>query len=351
MVREETVARRNNTIDLIRFIAVAFIVYLHVWQLPSVKETEINILPVIIARLGVPMFFAISGYLLFSDDRKKTRTRAAKAILSLSTIFLGAVTLYAPVYLVLNKTIFTGARDIFDLFVFNLVHFSAGPLWFLVSLIYVNVIFWTVLTFFKNENWLAGVSMVILAMLLFLIPYGTVNGINTEVTQYYLGKGWLFALPFFALGYFIHKFHDRYLVNIELMDLIKVAVLVLIAYTGEYILLSSYSPVELGPVNYEIYVFMVPLVACILLLALRFNELENNLISQLGRRYSLYIYIIHSAVILAAVRVLEGVGVNYFSSDRRVLGFFLCVLIGSLALSMAYQHVRQNSYARNSKKY
>lgn len=341
MARVKSVNKRNHTIDLVRFLAIASIVYLHVWQLPSVESTQLNTIPVIIARLGVPTFFAISGYLLFNPDKNKTRIRAKKAAYNSSKLFLWAVALYIPIQFILNTSMFTGARDVFDLVVFNLVHFSAGPLWFLVSLVYVNIIFWLALTFFRKENWLVVASIIILALLLFVLPYGTINGINTEVTQYYLGKGWLFALPFFALGYFIHKYYDQYLARYTNKEIIKMTLLILFVYIGEYILLSSYTPVEFGSVNYELYFFMAPLVACILVLAARFSDVRSsNLLSQFGRRFSLYTYIIHTAVISVAVKFLGKIGVEYGSSEKMLLGLYIGVLIGSLVLSLAYEYIR-----------
>lgn len=341
MAVTDNVAKRNNVIDAIRFFAIALIVYLHVYQLPETINTQLNTIPTIFARLGVPIFFAISGYMLYTANKNKTRSRARISAYKTLVILLGAFLLYGIIDLVSGNLVLTGARDIYNLVVYNLVDFSAGPLWFLVSLIYVNLIFWAALKFGKNENWLIVASIIILGTLLFILPYGTLNNINVEYTQAYFGKGWLFALPFFSLGYFVHKYYDLYLKNFTTKGVVKAIALLAPLYVGEYILLSSFSPVEFGFVNYELYLFMIPLVFCILLLALKLKNTKDNIFSYIGQKYSLYLYIVHTAVIMFVVKVLSLIGIEQFDTDRWVLALYIAVLAISLGLSVLYVYAKR----------
>ena len=92
--------QRNLTIDVIRLILAALIVYMHVADGLLFNNRALNanasiadFCILIVARLAVPTFFAISGYYFFKKRQSDEYSSAIKNMKRLFLLFMGGLTI------------------------------------------------------------------------------------------------------------------------------------------------------------------------------------------------------------------------------------------------------------------
>ena len=96
----KTVRRRNLTIDILRLVMAALVVYLHINNLLYLRNdlspvaTAIDSYIIVAARLAVPTFFAISGYYFYKKNQADEYHSAIKNIKHLLLILMTGLTFY-----------------------------------------------------------------------------------------------------------------------------------------------------------------------------------------------------------------------------------------------------------------
>ena len=99
---------RNTTLDVMRIILACLVVYIHLDNelynrhgLGSLSLIFDDIV-LILARIAVPLFFAISGYCLYRGHASSERISAKKSLRHLSLLAMGTIILYIIVGTTLN---------------------------------------------------------------------------------------------------------------------------------------------------------------------------------------------------------------------------------------------------------
>ena len=201
----EKLENRNDVLDLVKFIASFFIVCIHFKFRGSLGEWV-----TVLARFAVPIFFLVSGYFSYRDDRAALKRK----LLRIVKLYLIAVALYFT-YSLATKLLagqFADAkwfvstyfrpRYTLPLLLFNESN-TAYHLWFLGSLIYVYIIEW-ILTGKETSDRGRWIAMVLCLAVHLTLGIGlSILDITPPafLLKNYVLRNFLFlGFPFFAMG-------------------------------------------------------------------------------------------------------------------------------------------------------
>lgn len=263
---------RNHTIDLFRLFSIFFILIVH---------TDYGILPEWISnyikvssRFAVPFYFLISGYFLgngFNDSK------LYNSINKLLLIFFNVNVIYIPILAIMM--LFNKKN-----FIFNFEVLMTGiyfHLWFLGSLIFGYFFIWFILKNF-SEKFLGFISLIILLFALFSDSYDLLFGLNINFNVF----RFLESIPFLFIGLLVYKY------NLKANIWITIFLFILGFYFQffEFDFLREYSESE--NFNPQILFGSVMISISILFLCLKIR-VSDNYLSEIGKKYSLLIYLYH----------------------------------------------------------
>ena len=104
---------RNHSIDTLKFVCAILIVLLH-------TSTSYSYLYIPLTRCAVPVFFMISGYMLYGEEMPK---RLKRGIWKILKIIVWSTLLYAVFLLILSKgdlqSVIPTKTQLRDMFLFN----------------------------------------------------------------------------------------------------------------------------------------------------------------------------------------------------------------------------------------
>lgn len=188
---------RNYSIDTLKFVCAALIVFLH-------SNTPYNVLIFPIHRCAVPCFFMISGYLLYKDTNMDERLiRGIKKMLWLlfwSTLLFAAIKILFAIKD--NEWDFLSLKALAEFLVLNENPFGFH-LWYISAYLYVLVI----MVFVSRKNlWrpLFAVIPLLLALDLIFGKYSIL--IWGREFPYILVRNFLcVGIPYFAIGCLIKR--------------------------------------------------------------------------------------------------------------------------------------------------
>ena len=239
-----------------------------------------------LTRCAVPCFFMISGYLLYKEGG--IGTERIKRNLKL----VAKITLWATVLFIFwkeftsikNGGYMPSARLMLEWVVLNDCPFGFH-LWYLYAYLYVLMI---VLVIDKHRSWrwlFISIPLLLLTDLA-LGKYSMV--IFDKEFPYILVRNFLFVgLPYFALGALLKTKQIPFVAN----SIIKLMGVILFSITSQlekYILIS----IDKCPAR-EHYISSTFLAICLLGLLLSIKVEKPNVMSKIGEKASLYIYIFH----------------------------------------------------------
>ena len=218
----------NVSLSILKSIACFSVVMIHC-TFPGVTGKVVSGL----ARFAVPLFFAISGYYVYSEDQRKVAKRLPTKIEHIGGLLFETELIYF-VWHLLKSSIETGGvsgavawlRQSFTLKnIINLIVFQktiVGDVsWFLVALLlcYVATIYIN-----KVIGW--GKSFYLIPILLMInIFIGEISPFiwRRSILWYWISNFWLLGFPCYVLGYWIRinearlkKIKDRTLIYIIL---------------------------------------------------------------------------------------------------------------------------------------
>lgn len=200
---------RNMLLDLLKFIAALFVVFIHV-PFPSVFGEAVKLL----GRFAVPLFFMTSGYYSVGNDAP-TLLRKTKKI---GFILLFASLLYNATN-VLELLVSEGADAALSYFsrflslsgwlkllLFSLP-FSATRLWFLFSLIYVYLLHLLLNrgAFSKKARILFALGGMVCRLALVLV----LDAMGVRAPDFVFRFVLLYGYPFFLLGHLLKEYEAR----------------------------------------------------------------------------------------------------------------------------------------------
>lgn len=274
---------RNKSIDCLKCIMAFLVVVIHCHSVIYDHTTPI-------LRGAVPVFFLISGYCINAGD---VHNRIKKSLVHILRIFIWSSCLYGLFFTYKyfkNSDIQLGIEQVERFFLFN-DHPFIYHLWYINAYLYVLIImfFITLLNGWKK-------------VLVLSIPLFSLNLILGRYSEFLLGTPlaleyqipFLFCgLPFFLVGMQIRE----YIVRLSSFH-----------YWGVLALFSTFGLfIERQLINNaggDLYICTI-FQATSYFMFFYLCKKNNEMISEIGRKYSLYIYILHPLVIDALYSLIH----------------------------------------------
>ncbi|MFQ9516397.1 MAG: acyltransferase family protein [Eubacterium sp.] len=293
MVKDNTLKKQNNCLNFVKGCACFGVLYMH-----TSYDCFASSIIACLSRFAVLIFFMISGYYCYNEDRDIVNSKMPKKIRHILKLCLGATIIYF-LWGAIFVPAFTGNRIDFVLFIethctlknwinffiFNQLSFG-GTLWFLFALLYCYII----LILVNKKNWYKGTYIAIpVLIILHIISRGIIqyfNLIDENINIIFYRNFIFMGFPFFMLGNFIHKYEER-VVNIfsnkKLLGFIGVGLAI--------------SCIERLVVPLELFWGTVAATFCIFVFAVRNPEKKIvPVIADIGDKYSMPVYIFHPIV-------------------------------------------------------
>ena len=343
----------NKSLNQIKFIASIFVVLLHTSMFRYVNQTGFVFDYIVdtIARFGVPIFFSISGYFLYSkyrDGGKKYWLNYVKKILWLH-LWVGFIYQVAVLTEIKLKggivpPSFFNPMHIVNSFLYGGLH---THLWYLSSLAFaVTVLF--IASRFKLEKPLFYIGLILNIIgtfgnteiyapisyntQMFFFKFFNHFGLHLSPTGFPSRNGLFFALPYIMMGYFIAqtKLHEKINLNKnKLFGLISLFILLQITERSAAVLLLKSSQ------GSNFFISTLPLVFFIMILGLKETDLFPKLNSISGK--SLNIYLWHPMGMIIFTNILKT-----FTNEKEILFslLFTPLIIGSILFFPSFKKLK-----------
>jgi peptidoglycan/LPS O-acetylase OafA/YrhL len=342
--------KRNNAIDILRLIAAFLVVFIHMGIKYAPESTTEKTASVIlfIARLAVPIFFAISGWFLYRGNKAEEVKSLAKQIPKLTKLLIivlvGYIIVGKLLVLVLPEFgakifVLPNQSQLFEVLL-GINGGSIGVMWYVLALIFIEIIYYLGLRFGKNLKPIVFIG--VLGFLYTITTHTYFNSVNISGID--LTMSWITWISIFSLGYFLHKFYNSDFKHISTKSLVIFTVISFALFMYETILLSSGHPLKVGPYGFSTIFITTPLViAGLILLTTRIKATSKfaTILATAGRKYSLYIYIIHIVIIVGGLSRLLNKYDNFGLSPLALLVVKYTTTVSlSLGLAIAYVAVK-----------
>ena len=283
---------RNHAFDVLKGIACIGVVFIHVKFLGLTGDIVSKI-----SQFAVPIFFMIAGYYAFNSDIFVIKRRLIKII----KILLYSLLLYSSFYFITHiikcnfeewiLNLFT-LKNLLKSIVFCTIGFAI-PLWYLIAMAETYILWYFVV---KNKN---EINLVKLLPLIFFIRFFLTSYVESKGLPWCLKINFITcSLTWFLLGYYV-KLKENIIYNIKnkmlFITLISGVIIALIPILFN----TNINFSNIGLFFYSLSLF---------LFAIKYKNIQiNNIITYIGNKLSLNIYILHSliAVLLHYANVLQ----------------------------------------------
>lgn len=293
--------RRNQYMDAMKAIACVFVVLIH-----CMFPGKIGLCFRAVARFAVPLFFMVSGYFLYDTDRLRMSSSIPRKMKRLFWIILfsgiGYLMLEIVKAILSDEGIFVVKEFLLNFFSWELIlrlFITNTPLvymprWFLYALIYCYLF---VLIFSKtriSNKQLYCVSSLLLVGLLGLEYTSVLTGANFG---FYIGETEVFvtirniflfrALPWLVLGMGLKEFQSK-------LEQISIGFYWIMCVIG--IIITIFQALLMGDVS----VYLGSILIDVGLFGIAIKQQNNSVkgfLTHIGNKLSLYVYILHGAVI------------------------------------------------------
>ena len=265
----------NRCLNFIKAICCIGVVYTH---LPF--PNKLGMVISYFVKFAVPVFFMISGYFSYYDDKNERCKRIPKKIIHILKLLVVSELIYGIVYFINNKNLLNlnFGEVIFKLFIGS---FFNGTLWFLYALIWGYVMLYLIYKTGKEKIfcYLAPIVLVLHVIIRFLIK-------NQEFYNYAYFRNFLvFGLPFILMGVFIRQNNEK----IKNMFSNKICILGIIIGEAimvvEWLITKTALDIYIGTIIYSFFIFVFAVKNP--------NKYINEKIEFIGKNLSMYVYIIH----------------------------------------------------------
>lgn len=241
-----------------------------------------------IARIAVPIFLIISGYYTFENNRDMELKRIRLSIRKTAKLAIVVLLIYSVANCVnsisVGKSPFSwlashlSVSDMIGLIVFNHSAFITAIMWYFLALLYVYFIV------------LSAIKLELLNILICSTPLWLVlNIFSGEIMKwpwYISGNFLLTGLPFFLVGYWIHK--ENICEKLARANLWGILIFGM--------LLTMIEVTVFG--NIYVYIGTIFSAFSIFCLSFKYIMYKQNFFTIIGERLSTYIFILHGLVIM-----------------------------------------------------
>ena len=267
--------KRENGIDLFRFIGAFLVVLLHTSGY-TVKNYSFMSYVLIFARWAVPFFFITSGYFLglkiLKSNDVSLRLIDSNIIKLLGAIFISDL-IYFP-YDAYKRGEFSYTSKVF-------LEGTSFHLWFLGSLLFGYIIVWF-MYYYKWEKLLPYLSVGIFFIMIVADSYDTFFGVKLK----YEFPRFLSSIPFLYVGIYFSK-QKKVQRPIGIHTLYIILAIIILFVEAHFI--NQFT----GKKNvHEMVIFTIVLSVLIFKYCISI-DIKENLFTRLGKKYSLFIYMYH----------------------------------------------------------
>ena len=275
----------NTTLEIIKLLASYMVVFIHIHF-----DGHAGIVIDALARFAVPLFFLISGFYSYQITPEKVLKRI-KNVLFLIVLGVVSYTLFNLFLMLLWKS----PQDILLYFVkycdigvwFKLIFMnftvSSGHLWYLFAILYVYIIFYFVTKHCLRENFIYISAFVLLFVNILLGEGLSAFGI---VFDHMNARNFaLMGIPFFEIGLLVRKHENK-------VKKIPGYVSVFAAAIG---ILGSIASLNLWGEK-ELYLGSVFILFAIIIIFVKYSDIQYPHILYQSIGFSTYIYIFHIMV-------------------------------------------------------
>lgn len=290
----ETAKQYNHCLDFVKGLACICVVFMHC-EFPG----KVGLIVQAVSRFSVPFFFMVSGYFCFYPKKYDSSIIQRKTA-HITRIVLWASLFYVLFAFVLKRSYVVTRYEMWSFGIFNQPFVIVGQLWFLFALLYDYFVFGVIWKAEKIKSFYR-ISAVLIIVYICMAQGAHLFGIRIP-NMYY--RNWLIeGLPFFFAGHWIHANQN----NIRVSD--KVLLLIVLIST----LLCLVERRIMGR-DFGVNIMTFPQVFALFIYAVRFPDRHKGVIQEIGKRYSMWIYILHPFVFLSMDKIYR-----HFSIDTMAL--------------------------------
>lgn len=320
-------------LNVIKFIAAILVVMIHSMALKSVSEDLWIVSSLGLCRIAVPFFFIISGYFFYNLNSIEERINKIKkyTVFYFKALIIESVLLIPFILMVIKNAGIV-------IFLKNLIFIGVtGSLWYISSMV-IGLLF--ILPFLKKNNLklLAGFSII---FFLFGLTGDSYYGffkdsfLNNAILTYksifvMMQVGFTASVPFLTLGIFINKFKLVEKVKKPLVYLILALVLLIIE---TFILTKNNIAID-----NNLYIALLIAAPMLFIFALKSKIKVKDESSQLMRKLSVLIYILHQPIML----ILGYVGLF----NGNTLFKFIVTLIVTIIISILLIKIKFSEFLK-----
>lgn len=241
-----------------------------------------------ISRFCVPFFFMVSGYFSFYPETGNMNGgRYNYSIIQKKLNHIYRIVFLSSLFYFVFAFVLKGAysvtrNDVWAFGIFNQPFIIVGQLWFLFALLYDYVAFGLIWKWNKIKVFYC------LSVALFVVYICMAQGLHLfgiKIPNMYY-RNWLIeGLPFFFAGHWIHANQDK----ISHSD--KLLILIILVST-----LFCLVERKIMGRDFGVNIMTFPQVFALFIYAVKYPDRHRGVIQEIGKRYSMWVYILHPFV-------------------------------------------------------
>ena len=308
---------RSQTLDFLKGVACIAVVFIHVSFNGFTGDVIRNL-----SRFAVPCFYMIAGYFALGCSDTVIYRRLVKII----KIFLYALSIWFICCLFVHifkhdfqswlMNIFT-LKSLLKCIVFCTIDFAI-PLWYLVAMIETYFLWFFIIRYDKVNDILKFLPIIFLLQFI-LTTYVESNNLPWSLKINFITR----ALPWFLLGYCINKYKN---ISMSIKDY-KLFLYGIIGIVVTHFHIIFKTRIDFSCIGLFIYS------TAIFLFAIKYENAKlSNIITYIGNKLSLNVYILHCLV----ASLLHYINILMFHFSHSIITFFKPVIVVIFTLLLTY---------------
>lgn len=321
---------KNRTIDslyILKALAMIFVLLIH-FKLAGKQYIE----PIL--RTGVPIFFVISGYFLYSSSKEKLKQKIYKSIKKIILLIIFFQTIYAVFNIHINISQYEFNNFSFWMRLIVYGDNIAGHLWFLNSYLWALVFFLLcVYIGVLSTSFYISVFVIFLIICFSFGQYKPILGLMFDYKDFYIPYIFL-SVPLFIAGFLCRKYENKLCDVIGKKIIFLLLVSIILSYTEHRIL--SYLSIYSGNVMISTCILTIVLLMTSLIYKKYFQSRYRYLVN-LGQYHSANIYYWQFIPSYFVVKMLD----NSLLADYNFIFVFFVLLLWSYFINKITNYIKK----------
>lgn len=305
---------KNNCLNFLKGISCIGVIIMHC-GFPTVVGDLIRYL----FKFAVPIFFMISGYFAYYDNREIVKNKLPKKMIHIFKLTLIAEIGYAIYALLKNNfTISLNINTIEVLKKMLVGTFFNGTLWFLYALFWSYVALYIInkFNFYEISYKLAPVTLIF--HVIFRICVKSAEWYDVIFFRNFI----VYGLPFVMIGNYIHKNKEMLCEKMSnkkcLLGIIFGVILTVVEYLVTRQSLDFYIGTIIMSCSMFLYAIKNP------------KEKVNSILCAIGDKLSMHIYILHMIAIDISGQLGGLLNVDFYDWLKPIVAIFISMLLACL---------------------